>query len=375
MKNVLIFVVVAVILPFTMNFAAYFGYISGYTINTFSESSFKNQYYNDIYKYRVLSSHAIVELNHLLENGNYKSSYGKLSRQLQFLDKNATVSFYLAYFIWNTLFLILSSIAFYFLLLKVLKLEIITIIVATLIFNFLIVFTQYVVVPYDNFSYFFEILFIIFVFYNPTKTLPASNLAPTPTLPTREGVRKGLVFKPSLVGRVGVGSEFLAGRVCVGWLVLPLLMIISTLNRESSAVSLAFLAAILFYHHKNDYKKWIKILLPSVLAFLIAYFGMRYYLGFDGSALQTDTMIGNIKSPYSLIGLLFCICTTFIVFATGNSLTDRINKYFLIFSIPYILSCFITGIMVEYRLWVPMLIGMIVINLKYGYNNASYINL
>ena len=164
MKNVSIFIIIAVIFPLTLNFAAYFGFISGYTWNTFSESSFKNQYNNDIYKYRILSNYGIVELNHLMEIGKYKSNYNKLTRQLQFLDKDSTVSFYLAYFIWNTIFLIFSSIAFYFLLLKMLKLEIITVILASLILNFLIIFTQFVVVPYDNFSYFFEILFILLIF-------------------------------------------------------------------------------------------------------------------------------------------------------------------------------------------------------------------
>jgi hypothetical protein len=344
MKKILIFAVVAVILPLTLNFAAYFGFISGYTSNTFSENSFKNQYDNDIYKYRVLSNISINKLNHILEKGHYKSNYNKMTRQLQFLDKDASVPFYLAYFIWNTLFLILSSISFYFLLLKILKLDIITIIISSIILNFLIIFTQFVVVPYDNFSYFFEILFIIAVFDFNFNT----------TVPIKAGDKKSPVLKTSH-----------ADRVWLWWLILPLIMIISTLNRESSAVNLSFLGAILFYNHKYNFKKWFIILFPSFLAFLISYLGIRFYLGFEGSALQTETLIGNIKSIYNLIGLVFWLSTTFIIFMTGNSISEKVNKYFLIFAIPYILSCFISGILFEFRLWVPILIAMIVINLKY----------
>jgi hypothetical protein len=369
MKKIAVVIIVAVIFPFTLNFAAYFGFISGYTTDTFSENSFKDHYYNDIYKYRIISSHSIVELNHILENGKYKENYKNLSRQLQFLDKDATVTFYLAFFIWNTLFLILSLIAFYFLLNNILKLESITVITGTIILNFLIVFTQFIIVPYDNFSYFFEILFIIFVFYNPTPTLPASREGesktnPTQTLPTREGLKTNHFLTPSPVGRVGVGYELVGVR----WLALPAIMIISTLNRESSAVNLSFLAAILFYHHKYDFKKWITAILPPVLAFLLVYFGVRFILGFDTISIKTAPLLGNIKSPYSIIGSVFWISSIYILFVTGNSLSGEINKYFLLFSIPYIITCFISGVLFEYRLLVPILIGMIVINMKYRGN-------
>ena len=360
MKKFSIFIVVTVIFPFTLNFAAYFGFISGYSTDIFSENNFKNQYYDDIYKYRILSSHCIIEINNIIKNFDYKENYKKLTRQLQFMDKDATVPFYLSYFIWNTIFLILSLIAFYLFLLKILNLELLTVITGTLILNFLIVFTQFIVVPYDNFSYFFELLFIILVFYNLCQNLPANtegerNSNPTQTLPTREGLKTSHFFTPTHVWRIGVE-----------WLTLPVLMIISTLNRESSAVNLSFLAAIIFHYHKFDLKKWFKLMFPSALVFLIVYFGLRFILGFDSNSLKTAPLLGNIKSVYSLIGVVFCISSTFIVFVTGNSLAGKINKYFLIFSIPYIISCFISGVFFEYRLWVPILIGMIAINLKYG---------
>lgn len=99
-----------------------------------------------------------------------------------------------------------------------------------------------------------------------------------------------------------------------------------------------------------------------ILAYLIAYIGIRLY--FQNNTIFMYITFLSILLPKNLIGLLAWI----LLFNLSISLVNhKKNKlliiYFHILSIPYIFSCFFTGLIFEMRLYIPLFLTSVILAL------------
>jgi hypothetical protein len=243
------------------------------------------------------------------------------SERLLHLDKNADVIFYLTYFFIAAFFSVLTAILMLYLfddkILFPFSQNLKDLLVC--FFILLIGFTQFVVTPYDAIGYFFEALgMVLFLKYLRTKNL--------------------LVY-----------------------LILLITIILATLNRETSLIILSFMAAI-YFSRDGIRKEWlIKMILPA-LCFIIPYLILKFLPG-EESNLTNESQLFinfNIRNPYSLMGLSFAAFAIYFMLNLRNS-NRRIIKSFLFFSLPYIIIILIVGLLLEYRLWIPLLQGALVL--------------
>ena len=143
---------ISLVLPFTLNFYAYYGFISNYSKDAFSKASFLVQFEAGIYKYRILGRHLILFLNDILETYGLED---RNSERLKFLDSRASAHFYDSYFVLNTVFLCLTSAVLYLIYSqKIFDLSEREKYLWIVVLLFYMVLSQFAVVPYDILSYF-----------------------------------------------------------------------------------------------------------------------------------------------------------------------------------------------------------------------------
>lgn len=295
-------------LAFVVNTFVYFSFGNIYSNKILNYENFVEQFNSGVYQYRILSGHFLLWIYNFLGTLNLDYSVFKF----QFLNAESEPQMYLSFYILNTFFLVLTAIIMGIIcegenLFSSNSEKLLMIGVGI----FTIAISQFVIVPYDNSSYFFLILyFLIF-----TKFIESS--------------------KPK-------------------YLVISLIiLVISTFNRESSALSLSLSATLLYA--KFGLKKE-SILPVSILgiAFVATYFGMRFlsenFTTNDGSLLKE-----NFTQPKNILGILFwLVFFAFSVLISKDKYTTRNILIFHFFSIPYILMCFYSGILYEIRLYVPI---------------------
>lgn len=315
----LLFLSLCFVLPVLLYVIVYFYYVTAYTHGSFTELSFESQYYSGIYKYRILSYGLMEMLFDFLRD--WQSQLGEISRIgiiTQQLDAEPHV--YLSYFLLNTFFGILTMIMLFIYRVSQLSLEysVKNLINETLLVNLLIAISHYVIVSYDNISYYLQIIGFMFIL---------SHL------------------------RKHDNTMFIAYLIVI---------IISTLNRESSALLLSMHVAVLVL--SDGSKKRIVELVFSTLIFVTTYLSLRFYLGFEQSVIQEITYISNIFSIYNIIGIAFFAAITYLLLMRNESeLEKRAGLAFLIFALPYLLLCFLGGYLIEIRLWIPIFLGLILI--------------
>ena len=306
--NLLSKLIFAALLAFTVNSFVYFSFGNIYSSKILNYTDFEQQFSSGIYQYRILSGYFLLWIYEFLSTFNIDYSILKL----KFFDAAAEPKMYLSFFLLNTFFLVLSSAVMVlitetknFVATSSEKLLMITVAV------FAIAFSQFVIVPYDISSYFFLLLFFLFLLRYLEKNA-VSNLT-----------------------------------------ILVLMMAVSTLNRESSALSLALAGTLL--HSEFGLKK--ETLIPvAVLAmtFILTYFGMRVM---NGSFTTNDgnLLFQNFSQPKNILGLLFW--AVFFVLPLMLAKDRNGIKNIIVFhllSIPYIAMCFYAGILYETRLYIPL---------------------
>jgi hypothetical protein len=243
------------------------------------------------------------------------------SERLRHLDKNADIVFYLTYFFVAAFFSVLTSILMLYLFddqtLFPFSQNRKDFIVCFLVL--MIGITQFVVTPYDAIGYFFE-AFAMLLFLKYLKT------------------KNRLLY-----------LGFLAA------------IVLATFNRESSLIIVSFTAAI-FYTENGFSKKWFRQLLLPALCFAIPYLILKLLPGKDNSFTNESQLIFNfnITNPYSVMGLLF---SAFIIYFMLHLSSEnrQVVKYFLLFTSPYIVIILIVGLLLEFRLWVPLLQAALVL--------------
>ncbi len=322
------YLLIGIIFPFLVQYVIYYRFTPNYNINAFSEAHFTEGSSKGVYRYRVLGTDLHLWLYKKLSSG---SAIGKMKgdplyeKRLDYLDKDADQTFYFTYFLMALFFSVLTSVTLLLIFdsgpfFHLSEQEKIFIPSSLMLFIGL---TNFVVTPYDNLSYFLLTL-AIYLFLKYLQTT------------------RWIYF-------FGVSA----------------LIILATVNRESSLLILSFMAGIYISVYKIRDLRWVKQMIFPVICFIVPYLALRVFLGgntdiSEGSKLAANLSIFKISK---LSGLLFVPVFFYMIW----NLTDlkenrRLIINFLIMASPYIIIIPIVGILIEYRLWLPVLIPVIVLS-------------
>ncbi|WP_168186877.1 hypothetical protein [Elizabethkingia sp. JS20170427COW] len=301
------------IFTFLIHFFIYFGFANQYSSTSLVLSNFQDQYTSGVYQFRFLSTKAVLYLR------DYLTSYdlGFLN-SLEFMAKGADAYLYLSLFLFNTFFGVLTILFFNLILNTQKKLKSNEKLLIILFSSIMIGFSQFVIVPYDGLAYFLLTSFLFF-FLRYLKRLHEKR----------------------------------------NYIILLLLIIVGTLNRETMALSLS-LAASLLLSERGFGKDSIYPLLGLVVAFLATYAGLRFY--FHTTVTNDGVLLAyNFKKVKNLIALALevsLLCIPFMI--TPGQEQRKFIGLFYFFSLPYLAFCFVTGILFEVRLFIPLfLIAML----------------
>ena len=304
------------VLAFTVNSFVYFSFGNIYSSKILNYTDFSKQFHSGIYQYRILSGYFLVWIYDFLSSLNIDYSIFKF----KFLNADSEPKMYLSFYILNTLFLVLSAGIMVFITetknffaTNSEKLLLVSIAI------FIIAISQFVIVPYDVSSYFFLLVFFYFLL------------------------------------------KYLEKSSSLNLIILGFILIISTLNRESSSLSIS-LAATLLYAKLGFKKEMIKPILILAIAFIAVYFGMRF-MNESFSTNDGNLLLQNFTEPKNIFGLLFwMVLFIFSLIMAKNHQAKRNILIFHLFAIPYILMCFYTGIIYEIRLYVPLFLTSILLS-------------
>lgn len=298
----------SLLLSFTLSSFLYFGFVNSYSSGILNYADFREQFASGIYQYRILSGYFLIWIYEFLGKLGIDYSIFKL----KFLNSKSEPQMYIAFYVLNTVFLMLSAVMMVlitqsknFIATSAEKLLIVSVGIFTMVI------TQFVIVPYDVSSYFFLLLF----------------------------------FRIFLQYMEKLSVQLLA--------VLVIIIAVSTLNRESSALSLS-LAATLLYSRFGIRKESLVPVAVLGLTFVAVYLGMRFlnesFTTNDGSLFNE-----NFTQPKNILGLLFwAVFFMFTWLLAKDQTAKRHILIFHIFALPYILMCFYSGILYEVRLYVPV---------------------
>lgn len=300
--------VFATLLAFVVNSFVYFSFGNIYSSKILNYTDFEQQFSSGIYQYRILSGYFLLWIYEFLSTFNIDYSILKL----KFFDAAAQPEMYLSFFLLNTFFLVLTAAVMVlitetknFLATSSEKILLIAVSILT------VGLSQFVIVPYDISSYFFLMLFFLFLL----KYL----------------------------------NENSTGQL----IILGTIVLTSTLNRESSALSISLTATLLYAKFGLKKGTLIPVALLGI-TFLMAYFGMRL-MNESFTTSDGNLLIQNFSQPKNVLGLLFWL--VFFVFSVLLAKDRKAVQNILIFhilSVPYIVMCFYAGIIYEIRLYTPL---------------------
>lgn len=313
--NLLSKIIFAVLLALTINSFVYFGFANIYSSKILNIQSFQEQFHSGIYQYRILSGYFLIWIYDLLSTFDIDYEIFRF----KFVNPDSEPQMYLSFYILNTFFIVLS--AAMMVLITESKNFVATsseklLITAVAIFSLAL--SQFVIVPYDVSSYFFLLLFFYFLIQ--------------------------YLQQPS-------NSKLV---------ILSFIIIISTLNRESSALSLS-LAATLLYSKFGLKKETILPLAVLATVFIGVYFGLRL-MNEKFTTNDGNLLIQNFTEPKNILGILFWL--VFFVFTMMLAKDQKAAKHIVLFhllSFPYLILCFYTGILYEIRLYIPLFLTSILL--------------
>lgn len=321
-KSSIIQILFLVLTSIVFSTIVYYGFVSNYSKDVFSKNNYSEQYNSGVYKYRILSSQTLLMIDEwVTDNIENPDLLDKNDARLG-LDDSFSSHFYLAYFIQNTLFLVLTAIILFFIfehsLINIsakekILLQFITILIISI--------TQYVVVPYDNLSYFFSACFVLVLlnYYNSESII---NL-------------------------------FIMGSV----------LFFATFNRESSALFISVFASVQLMKYGIT-KKTLVPVFALLLFFFAPYLILRFFIvPYDGTATYYLHIKENLIEWFNVLGMVFWLLLTYFLYVICDRAENKkAYLYFIVFSFPYILFCFTIGVMFETRLYVPIFIIAIVLS-------------
>jgi hypothetical protein len=292
----------------------YFGFTPRYAPIIFSRSEFHRMFDHDVFKYRILSQYMLFALDDWMSNHLPAPAPDPTIRMHA---KDASEQFYHALFYLNTFFLCVTAI----ILVLLLRLKAAFVLDDTgkylfLLFSILAInLSQFVASPYDVSGYLFQLLmlYIFLAFSHQSFGFTLFSLT-------------GLVF-------------------------------LSTLNRESAALSVA-LMALLFV---NKWKPFLKAIIGiSVMgfSFLGTYLALQHFITDPSNQYFSFDNTGFTLVDTNITGLFFWILFLSITLVLANDIKNR--RFILLFHLlclPYIIICFTKGVIWECRLYMPLFLG------------------
>ena len=300
--------VFSVSLAFVVNSFVYFSFGNIYSSKILNYADFQEQFQSGIYQYRKLSGYFLIGIYAFLSSLNIDYQIFKL----KFFNPESDPKMYLSFYILNTFFLMLTTVLMVFITeMKSFIANSSEKILLIAISIFTIGISQFVLVPYDVSSYFFLLVFFWFL------------------------------------------MKYLEQNSTKNLIILVAILAISTLNRESSALSLSLTATLLYAKFGLKKGTLIPVALLGI-TFLMAYFGMRL-MNESFTTNDGNLLIQNFSQPKNVLGLLFWL--VFFVFSVLLAKDRKAVQNILIFhllSTPYIVMCFYAGIIYEIRLYIPL---------------------
>jgi len=297
--------------------------------NSFSEKGFKAMYESNIFRYRVLGRTLHLLVYHKLESIDKVRNFKEdpvYAKRLRALDPDANEAFYLTYFVLAILFTVLTALGLLYLFDSqgLFDMSDSKKILITSGMILLIGFTQFTLTPYDNITYFFVVLNAILSF----QYLRKQNWS-------------------SLV------------VVCFG-------IMASTLNHESSLVSLALLAGTFFSCYGLNYR-FVKLMVFPAACYLLTWIGLRMFIPNDPSEIISDGFKlernFDTKDFSDLIGILSGVVIFYLLLnLTDRAKNRRLVRNFLLMASPYLVIIPLVGILIEVRLWMPVILGAIILS-------------
>ncbi len=295
-----------------LQFIVYFGFDSAY----FSYKhlpELPNFYQENVYKYRVFSNEVFDGFERWFRELLIRTlGHSKVNE----LSVSIGTPFYLSLFLYNTFFFA----GFILLLFKTLQLQnlkshsINSKIILIGFLLLLIAISQYVITPYDMTALFF--------------------------------LQMGIILSLKYLNTTNYFYIVL----------LSILMVISTLNRESSAINLAFFGALLIRNYglnKKSIAKIFELLLLPTLMFLLTYGYLRVHFG-SSEVIQGNYILQNLTKFKNILGLIFFLLMLSLPKVLQKK--SQLALVILVLTLPYLMIILIGGILWEVRLFIPVLI-------------------
>lgn len=312
--NLFLSLAMAVLLSMVTSKIVYFGFTPNYAADIFSRKAFNGRFDHDVYKYRVLCKYLLFAVDDWL--GRDMPEQGAEARIL-INTRGGSERFYLAFYYLNTAFLILTSVMVVLLLYldrSFLFSDGEKTLISFLV-PVLIGLSQFTVCCYDVSSYFFQLL-ALYILLRYTKRH----------------------FWLSVAG-------------------IALLVTLSTLNRESSALSVS-MAALFLAVRFGLTKKVITAIALIALCFILTYIALRLIIIDPSNRRIVNIHAGKLLIDTNIVGLLFWGLFFYLPFSMAENMENRylIGAFFLL-SLPYIITCLKDGVLWEVRLYIPLLLG------------------
>ena len=273
----------------------YLGFLGDHTRN-YNKDSFIQFFSAGVYQYRVLGKWLVLGMDKITD------PTGK--------------NIFLSIFYVNTLFLVLTGIVTVLLvnLEEVFSLTPSEKYLMMLLVPLLIDLTQYTVVAYDVSAYFFQLL-ITFIFL-----------------------------------------KFYETRYIFSMIAICLVLILSTLNRESSALSVAFMVAVLILRDGFQMRAFTSMCVFA-WAFLGTYACLRLAI-VNNPYNAISLLAGYLMKYVNVLGILFWLLMGAFVYSLSNTQQNKnLVILFHVLSLPYIITVFYSGILWEMRLYIPLFLG------------------
>jgi hypothetical protein len=306
-KNIIIFLIISLIVPITLNYIVYFGYTTNYN-PTFKKEGVEYNLDHGVYKFRILYKPFLryfVDLSNEIEN-NILLNW-RFAKQ----DGLENAKYHRAYFFHNTFFFIIFSALSFFIFGAFY--DKLTALISILLIQALIAISQFVLVPYDVISYVF---FVLGAYYS------------------------AMYFKYSL-------NKYL--------ILLNIFILISVFNRETAALNISFFVAMSLALKNN---KTFKNTIILIMSFLTPYLFLRLLYGF--TSFDKIFFLDNFSYSIYFLGFVFSISLTYIFYYISK--WEKASRMFLILSFPYFFMIITVGIMYEFRLLIPIWIGQLLLH-------------
>lgn len=304
-----------VILPFLLFFMSYYGFESSY-VGLKSMEKAPDFMFSSVYAYRIIPNFLMTEVSHAMEF--FVNNY--LSFLKSFLLKNGTL-FYHSIFLINAVFFILSSI------------------ILNKILNFKL--SPNFDKNMSRIIHLLAIFFIVMAQYVPTNC--------------------DLIAVFFYLSGVWLTLKYCHDRKPFYFVMICLIIMISTFVRETSCLNIAFYAAFFIDFKKLKDSKIIGQIMLLVLSFVVPYLFLKIMIPQDVSFFEGFYVAKNFTSPFNIAGLLFGVLGFYFVYRLGNFKQKQILKKYIFFSLPYLIMITLVGLFWETRLFLPLLLTGIVV--------------